>query len=131
MKLVDNGEKDIKTTWVDVLFPEAKDGSTAKKFKENNSGVTVEDDADIKCNKKWKEVKNKKKTKLPGKNKEVSCKKVGAKKENKIDHNKTTMVYKEIEKGGSHKNESVTKKKRSLTKVTCLHMLQSEIQGTF
>ena len=72
------------------------------------------------CKQEWTEVKHEKKTKYLGKNKEISYKKVDTIKENKIDNNKKTLVSKEMEKQDSHKKGRVAKKKRFLTKVTCL-----------
>ena len=130
-KLAEN-EMETKTTWVDILFPEAKDckvkvwpkAQNIKKDKVNQSGTTADADAEMDCKKKWTETKNKKKENLSGKNKEISCKKVDAIEENNIDNVKKTMLYKEREKE-SHKREKMTKKKRGLAKVMFLHFLSS------
>ena len=127
-KLAEN-EMETKMTWVDILFPDDKDGEvkvgpkTKNINKANmgkqrdNCGMNVDE-----CKQEWTEVKHEKKTKYLGKNKEISYKKVDTIKENKIDNNKKTLVSKEMEKQDSHKKGRVAKKKRFLTKVTCLHI---------
>ena len=124
MKDAEN-EMETKMTWVDILFPDAKDGEVkvgpkAKNINKNkamgkqrdNCGMNVDDDPKMEC----------KKTKYSEKNKEISGKKDDTIKENKIDNYKKTLVSKEMEKQDSHKKGRVAKKKRFLTKVTCLHI---------